>query len=229
MSKGTFSALLMAICALSSTALGQDTAAQETGAVETAAAPAGAPSSAISPGKLRILGGLHFGGGGNLRVDPNGGGVTVENSLKAIVGLQAGVDYVLMRYFALGGELRFGWWNTKNFDSYDVGRSTFIDLDVKPRGRYAFDNIPLEVYGTMPMGLTLALLNNDINADGGAGFNLGFGGGANYFFTERFGINSEMLGVFHWFKATYNGGFGDYDAKMRTGQFYLFVNAIFAL
>jgi hypothetical protein len=231
MSKGIFSALFTAVCAVAGAASAQDVAAQETGAVETSTATVhtDAPrGGSLSPGKLRILGGLHFGGGGDLRVDPDGGGGSVEFSLAPLVGLQAGVDYVMMDYFALGGELRATFFNTKDGADADVGRSTYIDINVKPRGRYAFD-FPLEVYGMLPMGLTIAALNDDWNADGGAGFNLGFGGGATYFFTDKIGVNSEMAAIWHWFSAEYNTPFGSTDAGMRTAQFYLFLNFVYAL
>jgi hypothetical protein len=231
MSKGIYSALFTVVCAFAGTASAQDMAAQETGAVETSTTSVRteAPSSgSLSPGKLRILGGLHFGGGGDLRIDPDGGGGTAEVSLAPVVGLQAGVDYVMMDYFALGGELRATFWNTSDYSDGDIGRSTFIDIDVKPRGRYVFD-FPLEVYGMMPMGLTIAALNDDWNADGGAGFNLGFGGGANYFFTDKIGINSEMAAIWHWFSAEYPGFGGTVDAGLRTAQFYLFLNFVYAL
>jgi hypothetical protein len=231
MSKGIFSALFAATCAMASAASAQDLAAQETGAVETSTstvhtdAPGG---GSISPGKLRILGGLHFGGGGDLRVDPDGGGSS-EASLAPQVGLQAGVDYVMMDYFALGGELRATFWNTNVGADNDVGRSTFIDINVKPRGRYAFE-FPLEVYGMLPMGLSIAALNDDQPFDGGAGFNLGFGGGANYFFTDKIGVNSELAAVWHWFGAEVDLPFGGtVDAAMRTAQFYMFLNFVYAL
>jgi hypothetical protein len=232
MSKGIFSAVCAATLALAGAASAQDTAAQETGAVETATSVSSAPptsSASINPGKLRILGGLHFGGGGDLRIDPDGGGGTLESSLAPVVGLQGGVDYVMMDYFALGGELRATFFNTSDGADGDLGRSTFIDLDVKPRGRYVFD-FPLEVYGTLPMGLTIAAINDDWNADGGAGFNLGFGGGANYFFTDKIGVNAEMAAIWHWFGAEYPTGFGtSVDAALRTAQFYMFLNFVYAI
>lgn len=231
MSKGIFSALFTAVCAVAGAASAQDLAAQETGAVETSTSTVhtDAPSGgSLSPGKLRILGGLHFGGGGDLRVDPDGGGGSVETSLAPVVGLQAGVDYVMMKWFALGGELRATFFNTKDNADADVGRSTYIDIDVKPRGRYAFE-FPLEVYGMLPMGLTIAALNDDWVADGGAGFNLGFGGGATYFFTDKIGVNSEMAAIWHWFGAEYPGFGGTVDAGVRTAQFYLFLNFVYAL
>lgn len=234
MSKGIFSALFTAVWALAGAASAQDLAAQETGAVETSTttvhsdAPGG---GTISPGKLRILGGLHFGGGGDIRFDPEGGGGTTEDSLAAHVGLQAGVDYVLMDYFALGGELRATFWNSKDFADGDLGRSTFVDINVKPRGRYAFD-FPLEVYGMLPLGLSIAAINDDWNADGGAGFNFGFGGGATYFFTDKIGVNSEMAAIWHWFGAEYDLPLpfgGTADAAVRTAQFYMFLNFVYAL
>lgn len=230
-------AMAAAACVLSSSALAQD-AQQETAAVTVSAdsssssgpPPAASHSNGADPGKLRILGGLHFGGGGEVHVDPEGPG-SAEADLRPLVGLQAGVDYVLMEYFALGGELRLTWWKPDDNDlgAGDVGRSMFFDIDVKPRGRYQFRNIPLEVYGTLPMGLSIAAINDDLNMDGGAGFNLGLGAGATYFFTSRLGVNAEMLGVWHWFDGEINGVINDVDTDNRAAQFYFMINGVFAI
>lgn len=233
----TLSALVVVVtCALSRPVLAEDAPPQETGAVTLTANASGPRASSSrstqgAAGKLRILGGMHFGGGGEWNINTDGPG-DISPSLKALVGLQGGVDYVLMRYFALGGELRLTWWKPESIvlAGNDIGRSLFVDIDVKPRGRYEFSSIPLEVYGTLPMGLSFAALNDDTNMNGGAGFNLGFGGGATYFFTSRIGINAEMLGVWHWFDGEVDGrGVGNVDTDNRTAQFYFFLNAVFAI
>lgn len=237
MSKGTMGALsalfAASVCALSGTALAQD-ADQETGEVTVSADSSGASSSGLgrssgAVGPLRINAGLHLGLGGSLVTDPDGPGGDFDDDMLVTPGLQAGADYVVMDYFSIGGELRLSWFNTDGGDDADVDRSMFFDLDVKPKGRYAFNNIPLEVYGTLPMGLSVAALNDDTGADGGAGFNLGFGPGATYFFTDRIGINTEMLGVFHWFGSSVDSQFGSAEASNRTGQFYWFINGVFAI
>jgi hypothetical protein len=229
----TLGALVVtAACALASPASHASAQDQETGAVSVSANASASPrvtsSRSSRQGPLRIYGGLHFGGGGEYKVDFDGPG-DGDIDLDPQVGLQAGADYVLMKYFAIGGELRLTWWKPEEVLNQSVDRSMFFDIDVKPRGRYEFSNIPLEVYGTMPMGLSIAALNDDMGMDGGAGFNLGFGGGATYFFTSMIGVNLEMLGVWHWFDGELNGIVMDVDSDNKTAQFYLFANAVFAL
>jgi hypothetical protein len=240
MNTRTLGALALVVAsAVARPALAEE-AAQESGAV-TLSANASAPANTSQPharprgsvGDLRILAGMHFGFGGELHVDvENNIGITAQNEpdLDPTVGLQAGVDYVLMEYFAIGGELRLSWWRPERNPAPlqdDPGRSLFVDIDVKPRGRYVFKNLPLEVYGTLPLGLSIASLNDDIPMDGGAGFNLGFGGGATYFFTSRLGVNMELLGVWHWFDGELD--LANLDTDNRAAQFYWMINGVFAI
>jgi hypothetical protein len=245
MSTRTFGALaFVAAGALSSAALAQD---PETGAVSlsadanasanTSPAPAAAPVHHAAPragvGPWRIMAGLHFGFGGELDVDVDTGfGLISANDpdLEPTIGLHAGAEYLLMEYFALGGELRLSWWkperNITPGSQSDPDRSMYVDINVKPRGRYTFSSIPLEVYGTLPLGLSVAAVNDDIPMDGGPGFNLGFGGGVTYFFTPHIGVNTELLGVWHWFDGKLDVGT---DTDNRTAQFYWFLSAVFAI
>lgn len=230
MSTRTFGALaLLAASALSSPALADD-AAQETGAVSISAnANASGPRYSArrsNVGDLRIHAGLHFGFGGELEVDPERG-FDVEEDLDPTIGTQVGVDYVLMEYFALGGELRLSWWKPDDWGAGNPDRSMFIDINVKPRGRYMFSNVPIEVYGTLPLGLSIAALDDDLGMDGGAGFNLGFGAGATYFITSQWGVNTELLGVWHWFNGETD--VTNIDTDNSTAQFYLTINAVFAI
>jgi hypothetical protein len=237
---------LLVASTLPGTALAQD-ATQETGAVslsgdanasaQTTSAPPQAEVQQAAPraavGKWRILAGLHFGFGGELSTDVDTGfGLVTGNDpdLEPTIGLQAGVDYLLMEYFAIGGELRLSWWkperNITPGSQSDPDRSMYVDINVKPRGRYTFSNIPLELYGTLPFGLSFAAISDDVPMDGGPGFNLGFGGGLTYFFTPRVGINTEILGVWHWFDGELDVG---PDTDNRTAQFYWMLNAVFAI
>ncbi|HEX6245088.1 MAG TPA: outer membrane beta-barrel protein [Polyangiales bacterium] len=232
MSMRTLGALVVtAACALASPALAQD---QETGAVSVSASASGPRASSsryrsANPGRIRINAGLHFGGGGEWHLDPEGPAGDLEADLDPHVGIQAGAEYILMKYFALGGELRLTWWKPDDDELIggDVDRSMFFDLNIKPRGRYEFDRFPLEVYGTLPMGLSIAAMNDDTGLDTGAGFNLGFGGGATYFLTSMFGLNAELLGVWHWFDADTDAT--DVDTDNRVAQFYFLLNAVIAL
>jgi len=229
MNKGTIGAALFAasICALSSTAVAQD-AAQETGEVAVTSSRTGGGGHSGAVGPLRFNAGMHLGFGGGARFKIEAGDVEDETTgdLAVTPGLQAGADYVLMDYFSIGGELRLAW--VKGEDADD--RSTVFDLDVKPKGRYAFSNIPLEVYGTLPLGMSVIGGNDDAGTDSDVGFNLGFGPGATYFFTDNIGINTEMLGIFRWFSDTADLPVGgEADLKTRLGQFTWFFNAVYAL
>ncbi len=217
--------LALALCAATSvTALAQD---QESGAIDVdlparkkAEEPAPARSYA-KPGPLRVYGGFNVAVGGNAKLTSDNAFLgTPSASLDPTIGLQGGMDYVLHDYFAIGGETRFLWWKTDGAGD----RNFFWDLDVKPRGRYAFSNLPLEVYGALPIGLTVPALKGE--AEGKVGFNVGLLGGAYWFFTENLGINAEMGWVFHRIGQDYVGT----SAHIKTNQFLLLCpNFVYAL
>lgn len=223
MSKGTKGALsalfAAAVCALSGTAMAQDVA-QERGEVAVTADTSGVGSSRGAVGPLRFNAGFHLGLGGNMHAEADGfaGG---DVDLAVTPGLQLGADYVVMDYFSIGGELRLAWVKPQDIGPAEFDRRTVFDLNVKPKGRYAFRNIPLELYGTLPMGLSVIAGDDTVDSDATAGFNLAFGPGATYFFTDRIGVNTEMLGQFRWFN--------EQDVSVRFGQFTWFFNAVFAL
>lgn len=233
MSKARIRTLISAfgLVCVSVSASAQDEAVQETGEVELSSADMDG-AAAGSAGPLRFYGGFRIGFGGEVENDPDGG-TSSDDDLLATPGLQLGADYVLMDYFAAGAELRFGWTNSDFRDDNDVGRDLFVDIDVKPRGRYQLSNIPLEVYATLPLGLTLIATNDDTEdltggneLSQGPGFNLGIGGGATYFFSDHLGVNAEMAYLLYWWGAEVdNGG----ESDLSAGQFTLFFNAVYAL
>jgi hypothetical protein len=239
------SVLTMVTVSALSGSLRAEEAAQETGAVSLspdadADANADAPPAAqtvaaadTAPSKWRVLVGFHFGFAGKLVVDPAAGFQLVNENppgLEPTMGLQASFDYLLMKYFSLGAELRLGWWKPKGnitlTSQSDPDRSLFVDVDIKPRGRFAFANIPLELYGTMPLGLSGAAVDDTLPLDGGPGFNLGIGAGAIYFLTPRFGFCTELLGVWHWFDGKLAVGT---DTDNRAAQLYWMLNLVFAI
>jgi hypothetical protein len=142
-----------------------------------------------TPGPLRVYGGFSLAVAGD-RHETTGDFETSPH-LDPTLGFQGGADYVLHKYFSIGGEMRFLWAKLDGL----ADRDFLWDLDVKPRGRYAFDKLPLEVYGALPIGLTVAGISGA--AEGKAGFNVGLVGGATWWFTSHMGVNAEMGWVFH--------------------------------
>jgi len=178
------------------------------------------------PGPLTVFGGVRLGLGGEIDFDPNGTADMITS-----LGLQGGADYVIMDYFAIGGELRITSWGTDVQDDLDNGRSLLFDFVARPRGRFVFEGMPLEAYGTLPLGLSIPSINADWNADGKAGFTLGFGVGANYFLSDKLGFGGELIYMKHWigYDSTIAAGTGTADVGLALGQINFVGNLIYAL
>ncbi len=229
--KHSLFALGLSLSAL--TAQAQDPEAGEVGVSEsTSVSTDGSARSTGSRGPLRVYGGFHIGGGGNTKTMRDGN--SAKTDMGFLGGLQGGVDYVIHPYVALGGEFRFTRTrvdidiptiNIPGVPQIDVDKPkiSILDFVFKPRGRYEFSNIPLEVYGTLPLGFDLVIPKN---GDTKFNMNFGIGGGAMYFFTERMGVNTELTGIFHWYRSD-GGPAGDF--RNRIGQFYWFNNFVFVL
>jgi len=242
-------ATMLAMSALAMGALGSATAEaqdQETGAVDldngprrTTRAPVRGRAAA-EPGPLRVYGGLSFAAGGEIKHEDADDGV----ELSSTIGFQAGVDFVVMDYFAIGAETRFLF--PKAEDLNDDDRFFLWDIAVKPRGRYVFDDMPLELYLALPLGLTVAgnadalpigepllapvLPGNDANVDGKVGWNIGLVAGANWFFTENLGVGVELGWHFHKFGLESSLGRVDFDYQVKMNQFLFFgPNFVYAL
>ena len=181
-----------------------------------------------APSKLRLLGGPHFGIGGSIEGDriPFDG----EYDLDTTFGGQLGVDAVVFRFFAIGGEVRAAGFNTEEAQKRGIDRSLLVDIDVKPRARIPFANQRFERYFSTPVGLTIPVLSDEIapndSVDGQVGWNLGIGGGMTFFVTRHFGLNLEPMYVMRWFGVEGPAG-TELDLTMR--QFTLFTNVVFAL
>lgn len=224
MGRWTIRTLALVALALSGTAQAQD---PEAGDVSVAADVSAGGASVGARGPMRVYGGLHLGGGGNVVTKIKDSDFDGDGDMGFLIGFQGGLDYVLHRFFAIGGEFRLT--SSKFADMPgDPDRPIFVDFTAKPRGRYEFSSIPLEVYGMLPIGFSIVAPRNDMDTK--FNMNFGLGAGATYFFTERMGINSEMAGIFHWFRQDVVIPFvGDTTSRNRTGQFYLFVNFVYVL
>ncbi len=163
----------------------------------------------------RIYGGLWIGFGGDADGPPNA-------DLDTLLGGQFGFDSVLARHFSLGGEFRIG---AARFERTG-DRSKLIDLDIKPRLRFPIGRI-VELYGAVPVGLTIPRLADIDQGDnnGKVGWNFGVGPGINVFLTHSFALNAEPMWLWHRFRVDGPGDDDFYTIK----QFSLFVNAVIGL
>jgi hypothetical protein len=169
---------------------------------ESATSESAAPSTGV--GALRMYGGM--------RLDV-GGGFTLWQDRDLLYraaptpAVQVGADYVLGSYMAVGLETRLNWARAKDADS----RIMLWDLVLKPRLRYVTSFHGVELYGALPFGLSVANFPDSKQAEttGKMSGTLGFMAGLNYFFTDHFGLNTEMGWMWHWVK-------GDYEALRQT-------------
>lgn len=167
-------------------------------------------------GPVRLNGGLWLGFGGDAEFD---GDDQFAGDLETTLGGQVGVDVVVLRHLSLGGEARIGaskWIRTGD-------RTKLVDLNFKPRLRFPLGRTPLELYATVPVGITVPRLADGGPGDGRVGWNLGAGGGLNFWITDSFGLNAEPMWIMHRFKVDADG-----DPEYTLKQFSLFLNALIA-
>lgn len=181
-----------------------------------------------SVGALRVYGGFRLGVGGGFKpIDVDGAPDDILALAKATPGLQLGVDYVVMDYFAIGGETRLSW------PGYKAGgdRLMLWDVVVKPRARMLLSSYPLELYAALPFGISVANFPNDERPEitGKAHATLGLSAGAYYFFNQHMGINAEMGWLWNWIRGEVDLGATTATSKQRLGQFTLLnVNFVYA-
>jgi hypothetical protein len=176
-------------------------------------APARSSAAAAGNGRgvtrgARLYAGFRVGAGGEVEDDYTELSIDEDDSLKADLGpsfgFQIGAGYV-WSYFGIGGELRMTSVkpDVEGIDLEDVSieRDTLLDLVAKPRGGYQFPNLPLEVYGALPFGVSILKSDNEYSSDldPGVGFTVGFVAGATYFFTKTLGLNAEIGWSVHAF------------------------------
>ncbi|MDB4975445.1 MAG: hypothetical protein JWN48_3786 [Myxococcaceae bacterium] len=168
----------------------------------------------------RLYGGLLLGFGGTVEVEH---GVPRSEPGRTLGG-QAGFERIVARYFSLGGEARFS-----RVPLGELGRQAFlIDLDLKPRVRLLLGESAFELYGTVPLGLTVPRLVGDdprLHLDQSVGWNVGLGAGLNWFVTHRLALNVEPSLLVHHLAVAGSSGDGGVTVK----QFALLINAVFPL
>jgi hypothetical protein len=182
---------------------------------------------------VRLYGGLWLGFGGKAEVDytgPLGIRASAPNDDEVTtIGGQVGFDIPVLRFLSLGAEARIGAFNTETLDDRGIDRSKLIDLDFKPRLTLPLRRSPVELYFTLPVGLTIPFLADDFGngtaVDANLGWNLGIGAGINFWLTRSIALNLEPNYLMHWFDLDLPLGSG----SVKLQQFTLFFNAVLAL
>jgi hypothetical protein len=146
-------------------------------------------------------------GFGGVDTTPDGANVSFTSGLSPSFGLAGQYVYPLHEFFALGGMLGVTSWRSSA--NGDGGRNLNFDLAVMPIGKYAvLEN--LELYASIPLGLSLDFLNEvdtrnglfatwllpfggtKIEAGGSLGFMLSVLVGARYALSNSMGLLAEL-------------------------------------
>jgi len=153
-------------------------------------------------GEVQIDAASVSGGGGEIMVDPDD-----DSDVDAEFGIGGGAQYIvpLHRYFALGGKFALLTWRS---DAESEGsRNLAFDLALVPQARLPVAR-SVELYLSVPIGLTLNLLNEvegsasvsfpfvtatgSVEADPGFGWNLAALLGARFALARELGIFTEL-------------------------------------
>ena len=156
-------------------------------------------------------------------------------------GAQLGVDYTLLKYFALGFEMRTYW-----AEQSDSNRSyLFLDFALKPRAYYRIKPYPIEIYLAAVGGPSVNVPGTKVpTANGSAvkekgklGGVVGIAWGGSYFFNEHWALNAEFgwnwtfMRVDTWVQRRIADGVPvqlvPTEAKIRLAQLAIAVNMLF--
>lgn len=145
-------------------------------------------ASAQDPMDLHLSGFFALGAGGEQVFD---GGV--DAGLDATLGFGLRLEVPVIEYLTLGGHLSFNSWRTDG--EADADRQWWFDVpDLIVRGRVPIrlgDSL-LEPYVAFLIGGTISTLDEVGGDDVAYGWNVGMLAGAQYFFTEMFGVLLEV-------------------------------------
>jgi len=194
-----------------------------------------------------IAGKFTLGAGGT--VDTESENVGDENDLAASFGMAAQFVVPVHRYFALGGTVGLLSWQSAEGSDRDLSRNLLFDLAVLPMGRYqVLDS--LELYATMPIGLSIDSLNEidrrnliylpvlglgatvDIEGDTAAGFVIGVLFGVRWQVARPVGVMAELGYMYRTFSHSISATDGTttirgQDISVSFGQFAFNFGAYF--
>jgi hypothetical protein len=169
--------------------------------------------------------------------------VREEANLDVSFGVAGQYVHPLHKYFAIGGQVGLLTWASSDLGLSDGSRNVVFDLAVLPVGKYQLLR-ELELYATIPLGLSFDFLNdvsreyrssvgNIGEIDGGAavGFMLGFLAGVRYQLSQSVGLFGELGFVHRTYSHTVTASFGalnvDGDLSVSFGQFTMNFGAYF--
>jgi hypothetical protein len=174
---------------------------------------------------------LVLGLGGEMEFDPEGPG-SLEDDLELTYGFGLAYMHPLHQYFSLGGQVIVASWQTETGEELDTDRSTYLDVSLVPQLKYPVsDNV--ELYASIPLGLTFNFLGGEQDEDEevgtGVGFNLALMLGARFALGDSWGLLAEVGYAIHSFTHTVEVGPVEGDVDISLGQIGLNIGAWFAL
>jgi hypothetical protein len=163
--------------------------------------------------------GFHFGlgVGGEAHTSYPGVADPAGSDLDPSIALGLRLDAPKWKYLALGSLVQIDF--PKGDDVGDRAARFDFDLLVRPRVVLHTSAGPLELYGLVPIGFTVALPRDAIPLfDTGFGWNLGVLAGAQFFFHPRVGILFELGWMRHDSRHDNDVPFVDGKAQIVTNQ-----------
>jgi hypothetical protein len=163
--------------------------------------------------------GFHVGFGGTLERDG------AESDLATTFGANLRSDIPVAGYVLIGPLVQFGAWRPDP-PGDAPSRDYYLDIDLFVRGRVPieFEPIALQVWGGVPIGLSLSLLGRDSarTLEGfGVGWDVGFLFGGAVHFSKKFGMFAEVGWLQHRMSHKRKLAAGDTDFKLAQGNFNL--------
>ena len=162
--------------------------------------------------------GFHVGFGGG--VDEGG----VEYDVATTYGGNLRADIPVARYVLIGPLFQIGAWRPDP-PGAAPSRDYYFDLDLFFRGRIPIAVKPsgMQIWGGVPVGLTLSFLGSDRRTlDGfGVGWNIGILIGGAIHFSKAFGMFAEVGWLQHRMSHEREIGTGDVDFRLAQGVFNL--------
>jgi hypothetical protein len=161
--------------------------------------------------------GFHLGFGGSVEADGT------KTDLVSTLGFNIREDFPLARYVLIGPLFQFGAWRP-DVPSGAPDRSYYVDIDLFVRGRIPIEleSIGLEVWGGVPIGLSLSFLGADAYPpleSFGFGWNVGVLFGGAIHFSKNFGMFTELGWLQHRMNHDRNVGQGSVDFLLAQGNF----------